>query len=424
MSGGSVSSRAAWGLADQVFSSLTNFALAAVVARNTSPREFGSFAVIFSTYILILGVSRAATTLPLLVRFSAVGDDEWRDAARAASGTAVVIGVAAAALCAAAAAILPGTRGALLALAVCLPGLMLQEAWRHAFVAKGTPVNAFINDLLWTVVLVPALVFAARGGDGDAAMFVLVWGIAGSVAAAVGAWQARAIPATARARGWLTHHRDLSWRQVGEFLANAGSTQAVVYASGAVSGLSSTAALRGGQVLLGPLHVAYQGVWIVGLAELVRVLERRPHLFTRVAVASSLALGVGGVVYVGLFLAFGDSLGPLVLGQTWPGAREVLVPMSLVAISWGLWLGATVGLRALQEASRSLRVRVIVSVMNVVGGIGGLLVGDAVGAAWGLGITYVIGVGLWWRAFAKAPRPGRGWVAPEPSFTPAPEGVA
>ncbi len=428
MTSRTVPRRAAWGIADQGFSSLTNFALAAIVARNTSPEEFGGFAIIFSTYILILGVSRAMTTLPILVRFSAATPARWRSAAAAATGATVLIGLAAGAACAVAGAAFPGTRAALFALAVCLPGLLLQESWRHAFIARGTPPAALVNDAAWALFLVPAMALAVVGSDGSAWAFVLAWGVAGSLAAVVGIAQARVLPAPSHALGWVKDHHDLSSRQVGEFLANTGSTQIVMYAAAALAGLSAAGALRGAQVLLGPLNVLFQGVWIIGLSELVRVLNGRPHLFTRGAVALSAVLGTAGVVYTTVFLVFGDQLGPVLLGQTWEPAQAVLVPLSLAAISSGLWLGATVGLRALQEASRSLRARLVVSGMNVVGGIVGLLVGGARGAAWGLGVTSLLGVVIWWRQFLRAPSRalGRplGADVPEPIGTPATEGVA
>jgi O-antigen/teichoic acid export membrane protein len=120
-----VSGRAVWGVADQAFSSLTNFALSAIVARSVTPDAFGEFALVFATYLLALGISRSVNTLPLLVRFSGVEDPSWRTAAASATGTALITGVAGGVVCAAAAAILPGTRGPLLALAVTLPLLLL-----------------------------------------------------------------------------------------------------------------------------------------------------------------------------------------------------------------------------------------------------------------------------------------------------------
>lgn len=386
-----------------MFSSLTNFLLSAVVARNTSADSFGGFAIAFSVYLLVLGVSRAATTLPVLVRYSASSEGEWREAAASATGAAIVVGLAAGAVTATAGLAIPGARAPLLALSVCMPGLLLQEAWRHVFIAHGSPMKALVNDVIWTLALVPSLWLVITSGWESTPAFILAWGLAGTVGALVGIAQSKVEPRPTRAAEWVRAHRDISARQIGEFLANTGSTQLVIYSAGAIAGLAAAGSLRGSQVLLGPLNVAFQGIWIVGLSELVRVLRDRPHVFDRTAMGLSGLLGIGGLAYVGIFVVLGDEIGPWLLGDTWPGAEQIFVPMALVAISSGLWLGATVGLRALQEVSRSLRARLVVSAMNVIGGIGGLILGGAEGAAWGLAITYMAGVMIWWYVFWRAP---------------------
>ena len=401
MTPSTVPRRAAWGIADQAFSSLTNFALSAIVARHTDPVGFGRFALIFSSYLIVLGLVRSATTLPLLVRFSHTSEDDWRDATAAAIATAIILGVVAGVVCVVGGLIFQELRGSLVALAITLPGLLLQETWRHAFIAQGAPVRAFLNDLLWAVVLVPAIAIAVRG-EGSVPSFVLAWGVAGSDAGAVGMAQARVRPSIGRVRAWLRDHRDLSQNQVGEFLANTGSLQLVMYGAGAIVGLQAAGALRGAQVLLGPLHVAFQGAWIIGLSELVRVLRRRPRTFTTAAITLSAVVGAGGVAYVLLFLAFGDRVGPELLGATWTSAETVFLPMGIAAIATGLWLGASVGLRALEEARTSFRLRLIVSSGHVVGAFAGMAIADVRGAAWGLATTFSIGVAIWWLGFRSA----------------------
>src|SRR5215203_4656863 len=105
------SKRAAWSLADQAFSSVTNFALASVVARNVSQDEFGAFALIFSSYLLILGIVRAFSTLPLLVRFTNVGDQDWASGTRPATGSAIVGGALGGVICVAAALVFRNAAG-------------------------------------------------------------------------------------------------------------------------------------------------------------------------------------------------------------------------------------------------------------------------------------------------------------------------
>ena len=72
---------------------------------------------------------------------------------------------------------------AFVALAIVLPGLLLQDAWRFAFFAKGEGKKAFVNDCVWGVALLPALYVAAHVHTVVA--FVLAWGLSGAVAAAL-----------------------------------------------------------------------------------------------------------------------------------------------------------------------------------------------------------------------------------------------
>jgi hypothetical protein len=67
-------------------------------------------------------------------------------------------------------------------------------------------------------------------------------------------------------------------------------------------------------------------------------------------------------------------------------------------------MGPNVGLRALQEPSRSLRVRLTIGMITVLAGLVGVVIYGASGAAWGLAVSGVIGVGLWWWQFGVALR--------------------
>ena len=187
--------RLTWGIADQAVSSITNFAVTIYVARALGATQLGAFSLAYVTYGFLLNASRGLATDPLLVRFSNKDVSTWRRAVASCTGTAVVVGLAAGVCALAAAGLLHGTaRAAFLALGLTLPGLLLQDSWRFAFFALGRGKQAFLNDLVWAVVMVPALYVVNRTGHADAFSFVFVWGAAAAVAAAVGPLQARVIP--------------------------------------------------------------------------------------------------------------------------------------------------------------------------------------------------------------------------------------
>ncbi|HEV2085227.1 MAG TPA: hypothetical protein VGR09_09095, partial [Gemmatimonadales bacterium] len=123
-----------WGVADQAFSSLTNFMVGIMVARSLGPVQFGAFGIAFATYGLALGLSSSLAAQPLLVRFSATPDHVWRPAAASATGTALSMGALVGVICLVVSLVVPGPlSGAYLALGLTLPGLLLQDSWRLAF---------------------------------------------------------------------------------------------------------------------------------------------------------------------------------------------------------------------------------------------------------------------------------------------------
>lgn len=64
------------GVADQILSSATNFALGVFAAHVLDVPQFGAFALAFASYNLAIGASRAINSEPLTVRFSSVVD--WK----------------------------------------------------------------------------------------------------------------------------------------------------------------------------------------------------------------------------------------------------------------------------------------------------------------------------------------------------------
>ena len=106
--------RIGWGLADQVVSSLTNFAVSIYVVHALGAVQFGAFSLAYVTYGFTLNASRGLATDPLMVRFSGTDLPTWRRAVAGCTGTAAVVGLAAGACVLAAAAVFSGaTRGCL-----------------------------------------------------------------------------------------------------------------------------------------------------------------------------------------------------------------------------------------------------------------------------------------------------------------------
>ena len=390
-----VAGRLSWGLADQAASSLTNFAVGIYVARSLGPAAFGVFSLAWVTYGVVLNVSRGLATDPLVVRFSAVPVASWRAAVARSSGTALGVGAVLGAVCAVVGLCLGGGVGlAFVWLGVVLPALLLQDAWRFAFFAAGNGRKAVVNDLVWGVALVPAMVVAARVGSVSA--FVLAWGASAAVAAVYGCLQCGIRPRTTGARGWLREHHDLGYRYLVENVSLSGAVQLRAYGLGAIVGVGAVGVVRGAELLLGPFLALLMGLSLVTVAEAARVLRQAPHRLARFCLLLGGGQAVAALLWGVALLLVPDRGGELVLGAVWHSASELIVPATLGVAGAGLGVGAASGLRALGAARRSLRSQLFASACYVTGGLGGAAVGGTVGSAWGVAAATLSASAVWW----------------------------
>lgn len=411
-----IAKRLSWGLGDQAVSSLSNFAVGLVVARELGVAAFGVFSLAWVTYGVVLNVSRGLATDPLVVRHSGTSTEDWKAATSRAAGTAIAVGVAFGVLSALVGLAMGGTiGGAFLALAVVTPGMLLQDAWRFAFFAAGQGHKAFLNDTAWAVAMIPLLALAAI--HSTVWGFVLAWGGAALLAAGYGLAQSRVVPHFSGVRDWLRAHRDLGSRYMVENVSNSGASQLRMYGLGAIAGLADVGAVRGAELLLGPFLALLMGVNLFAVPEAARVLRRAPEKLTRFCLAIGGAQAVAAALW-GLVLLFGvpDAFGRLLLDDVWAPASELILPVSLSVTAAGVVAGAAAGLRALGAARRSLRVQLVASAGYLGFGLAGAALGGAVGMSWGSTIAMWLGAGLWWLQLRAALRDHTPEPEPEPEF--------
>ena len=208
--------RLGWGLADQAVSSLTNFAVSLYVARTLGGAVRGVQPGLRDVLVRAECLARAGHR-SAAGQVQRCGGLAWRRAVARCTGTAVAVGLVAGACMLGAAALLSGTtRVAFIAMGLTMPGLMLQDSWRFAFFALGRGSQAFVNDAVWALAMLPALLALRVTGHEDVFWFVLAWGTAANVAAAIGPIQARVIPRLPDAWTWIRSHRDLAFRYLAE----------------------------------------------------------------------------------------------------------------------------------------------------------------------------------------------------------------
>ncbi len=319
-----VAQRFGWGLADQAMCSLSNAALSFYVARELGATQFGAFSLAYVTYSFALTSSRGLATDPLLVRFSGTGVNSWRRAVAQCTGTALVTGLVTGACALVAAMLLGGAPGrAFLALGLILPGLLLQDSWRYSFFALGQGSKAFVNDTVWTLMLVAPLLLLRVTHTKSVFWFLIAWGGAAAVAACIGPLQARVIPRPSFGWGWVSRHRDLGLRYMMENSANSGAGQLRIYGLGVIAGLAAVGYVQAAGLLLGPFLVIFLGISLVTVPEATRVLRHSPRHLRLYCLLVGVGLAILALAWGGaLLVALPRGLGELLLGrQLWRPAQ-------------------------------------------------------------------------------------------------------
>ena len=395
--------RMGWGLADQAVSSVTNFAVSIYLVHSLGAAQFGAFSLAYVTYGFALNASRGLATDPLMVRFSGTDVPTWRRAAAACTGTAAVVGLALGALVLVAAAVVSGAaRSAFLALGLTLPGLLLQDSWRYSFFALGRGFQAFLNDTIWAVALLPALVLLRETGHASVFLFVFAWGATAAGAAAVGLWQARVIPELAGAWRWVSRHRDLGFRYLAEGMSYSVAPQLRGYGVGLILGLATLGSVQAAATLFGPMTILFLGLSLVAIPEAARVLRRSPRHLPHFALLISAGLAAATLIWgVILMVVMPMGFGGWLLGPIWRSTYPLVLPMLLFIMGTSIGGGVGTALHALGVSRRSLRMATLTGALIVVFSMAGAAAGGAAGTVYGTAVAAWIGSLFgWWQLHA------------------------
>ena len=415
--------RLGWGVADQAVSSLTNFAVNIYIVRHLGAAQYGAFALAYVTYGFVLQASRGLATDPLLVRYSGKDVLTWRRAVSSAAGTATLTGLVGGGLVLVVAALLNGpTRMAFLALGVTLPLLMLQDSWRFAFFALGRGSQAFLNDTVWAVSLVVALVYLRYAGLSNVFWYVFAWGAAAGIGAAVGLLQTRAMPKVSGAREWLSRQRDLGFRYLVEGTSYSAAGLVRNYGIGLILGLTALGYIQAANTLMGPFQVILYGMALAALPEAIRILQRSQRHMMLFCVFCSVGLTLVALAWgITLLVALPRGLGQWLLGPIWRPTYELVLPTTFFMMGGCVSAGAATYMRALGAARRSVRAAIFTSISFLVGSLVGAIEGGAVGAVLGAAAAAFLGSIVYWWQLRVTLRETHGIPIPERPLSNDPE---
>jgi len=384
---------------DQAVSSLANLGLTVFAARSLGIEAFGAFGLAFATYIVALGVTRAVVTEPLLSRPELATGEAAVGSLAAVGGAAFGTGAVASLVVAGVGYAVGGLSGrVLVALAVVLSGLVLQDAWRYTFIAQNRPASALANDVIWVVAQVAMVATLAVLGRVSAATLVLTWGAAGAVAAVAGCVQAHTAPRMTAGWRWVVEHRDLGGRYLAEFLSATGVGYGAIFGLGAIAGLPAIAALRASQAFFGPVNVVFAAIVLTVIPEAARRRGRGGRL-RHLMVAASGMLVLLALVWLAVGIALPSAVGRALFGASWEAASELVLPVGLGVVGGGLAAGGIAGLRALGAARESLRARLVGLPFAAGLPLVGATINGATGFAMGLCGAAAVGAGVYWWQF-------------------------
>jgi O-antigen/teichoic acid export membrane protein len=338
-------------LADQALSGLSNFLAVAFIARSSTPEEFGHFTIVYALFIAFLGLARRWWGTRLSMTPSPA--QALAELRRQLAATVWVTPVAACVMALPSLALTQGRALSTIAvLAVALPIVVAQDLCRYAAVAARRPLVAVCSDLVWVVVV--AVGYAFRPPMRAA---LTVW-LGGAVLALLVALVAlRLRPAWAH--GWSALRERNSVSEVSG-LTTVGSS----LVSYAILGLATLAldaaaagALRGAATVMAPVNTLLA---FVGLAVLPVAFRTPPSGQARLVARTAAVLAGGSAAWGGFLLVLPRSVGELLLGATWDGARSVLPWTILEYAALAVGVAVIVGFQA-QKQVRLIAVVWVVS---------------------------------------------------------------
>ena len=176
-------------IVDQGASSVSNFALALIVAHYSSASALGVFAILTSTYVLSQGLVRSLSSDCLLTRSE--NDEGLRsNYERAGYLAAIVLSVSLAAVIPVVSGMLPGEFTLpFVIFAVSFPLMACQDFARFIGISRYDPAYAIRLDLAWLVLFLVAYVVLKQEGLTTLAWLFGAWSGAGAL---VGLWTLRA----------------------------------------------------------------------------------------------------------------------------------------------------------------------------------------------------------------------------------------
>jgi O-antigen/teichoic acid export membrane protein len=390
---------------DQGASSVSNFALAIVVAHYSQARQVGVFALLTVTYILAQGFVRSMTSDCMLSRHET--DDGIM--ARYESGgylSAIALATCLSVVILAVSAGLPRTFAIPFAtFALFFPFMAMQDFSRFIGISRHDPAYAVWLDTAWLVLFVVFFVLLKHAHMATLPWLWAAWCGAGALIGLFTMTQfLRLRGARGRLRFWISSEKSVGLRFAGQFMLSSTWIYFVFYLLVFVISIEAVGQIKVAQLALGPLTVLASGVQVAIISIVAKRFRQNVTKALWFCFFVALAVAVMTGLWTLAIYVIPTHTVAQAIGPTWPQAR-ILFVVTGIGFMLGSFSGiATSGLRAIRAATANLWLAVAMVPVSFIACIGGAAWDGALGFCIGLAIAFGIYAVLGWGVLFRESR--------------------
>ncbi len=381
------------GVIDQTVSATSNSAVVIVASHRLAAEQVGTIAVGISIALILIAVSRAFTSSPLVLEYAAESEVERRRAAAEAARSGwLASSVVSVALLGVGLAVGGPIGGVVAVVGAGAVVLVVQDLLRYVAFVLDRSWLALVSDGVWLAVFV--LVVLVVPASTDSPTWLMAAWVAGAAVGLVVAVVLLRLPLHRGARGgWLRRHRALSVNLIGDIGLVAAYGFAIPLILAAVSTLDQAGRYRLAQTAVGPVLVLIASFGLDLQPSLVRLAkEGRPVLWP--AVRRSLLVVVAAFSSAAFFVLVPERWLEPVLGAQWGRSVWTAAVLALSAAATAIVSSALLALRALGPRRRSCAC-VPPSSRPPAAIVLGAAVGGALGASVALAIANLVTIVPW-----------------------------
>jgi O-antigen/teichoic acid export membrane protein len=383
-------------LADQGFSSISNFVVGVAVARSAGAAGLGGFSFAYAGWLVLAALHRSLITDPMAI------DGDLRTSTTAHG---IKRGFAAEVLLGAVGTFYFGVIGtvlmlvhartfgfSMLVLAPWLPVLLVQDYWRWVGFMSRRPGCALLNDAVFNSFQAAGFAAVFFFHSHSEAALIGSWGLGAAAGAVFGLGQYRVAPAFRGGWSLLRSRWRMSKWIAGSSVTSWGATQVYVFIAASVLGPAGLGGLRAAQALVsGPSGVLIMAGGSIGLPEATKAYaEKGWRGLVRVArlvtMFGCLSFVAGAVIVV----LWGRTLLSHIYGPQFAHLELTAVLFGVAYIFVGLFLGPILVLKATRQTRWLMSVQSLCVAVYIVGLVGFSLAFGVPGVALAAVVAYPV----------------------------------